>query len=135
MEVGGIMKIILINGSAIPLYEQIKNAIKENILKNKVEEGEQLPSVRILSKDLKVSILTVKKAYDELEEEGFVESRQGLGTFVAGKDSEVKREELQKKLEEHLQEAINLSIQLNLDKKTILELFEILYKEGLDYDE
>ncbi len=129
------MKIILINGSAIPLYEQIKNAIKENILKNKVEEGEQLPSVRTLSKDLKVSILTVKKAYDELEEEGFVESRQGLGTFVAVKDSEVKREELQKKLEEHLQEAINLSIQLNLDKKTILELFEILYKEGLDYDE
>lgn len=129
------MKIILINGSAIPLYEQIKNAIKENILKNKVEEGEQLPSVRTLSKDLKVSILTVKKAYDELEEEGFVESRQGLGTFVAGKDSEVKREELQKKLEEHLQEAINLSIQLNLDKKTILELFEIIYKEGLDYDE
>ena len=129
------MKIILINGSAIPLYEQIKNAIKENILKNKVSEGEQLPSVRTLSKDLKVSILTVKKAYDELEEEGFVESRQGLGTFVAAKDSEVKREELQKKLEEHLQEAINLSIQLNLDKKTILELFEILYKEGLDYDE
>ena len=129
------MKIILINGSAIPLYEQIKNAIKENILKNKVKEGEQLPSVRTLSKDLKVSILTVKKAYDELEEEGFVESRQGLGTFVAGKDSEVKREELQKKLEEHLQETINLSIQLNLDKKTILELFEILYKEGLDYDE
>lgn len=129
------MKIILINGSAIPLYEQIKNAIKENILKNKVEEGEQLPSVRTLSKDLKVSILTVKKAYDELEEEGFVESRQGLGTFVAGKDSEVKREELQKKLEEHLQEAINLSIQLNLDKKIILELFEFLYKEGLDYDE
>lgn len=128
------MKIILINGSAVPLYEQIKNEVKENILKNKVSEGEQLPSVRTLSKDLKVSILTVKKAYDELEEEGFVESRQGLGTFVAGKDSEVKREELQKKLEEHLQEAINLSIQLNLDKKTILELFEILYKEGLDYD-
>lgn len=129
------MKIILINGSAIPLYEQIKNAIKENILKNKVSEGQQLPSVRTLSKDLKVSILTVKKAYDELEEEGFVESRQGLGTFVAEKDSEVKREELQKKLEEHLQEAINLSIQLNLDKKTVLELFEFLYKEGLDYDE
>lgn len=128
------MKIILINGSAVPLYEQIKNEVKENILKNKVSEGEQLPSVRTLSKDLKVSILTVKKAYDELEEEGFVESRQGLGTFVAGKDSEVKREELQKKLEEHLQEAINLSIQLNLDKKTILELFKILYKEGLDYD-
>ena len=78
------MKIILINGSSVPLYEQIKNAIKENILKNKVEEGEQLPSVRTLSKDLKVSILTVKKAYDELEEEGFVESRQGLGTFVQG---------------------------------------------------
>lgn len=129
------MKIILINGSSIPLYEQIKNAIKENILKNKVEEGKQLPSVRTLSKDLKVSILTVKKAYDELEEEGFVESRQGLGTFVASKDSEVKREELQKELENHLQEAIKLSADLDLDKETILELFEFLYKEGLDYDE
>lgn len=129
------MKIILINGSSVPLYEQIKNAIKENILKNKVEEGEQLPSVRTLSKDLKVSILTVKKAYDELEKEGFVESRQGLGTFVAGKDSEVKREELQKELENHLQEAIKLSADLDLDKETILELFEFLYKEGLDYDE
>ena len=129
------MKIILINGSSIPLYEQIKNAIKENILKNKVKEGEQLPSVRTLSKDLKVSILTVKKAYDELEEEGFVESRQGLGTFVAGKDSDVKREELQKELENHLQEAIKLSADLDLDKETILELFEFLYKEGLDYDE
>lgn len=128
------MKIILINGSAIPLYEQIKNEVKENILKNKISEGQQLPSVRTLSKDLKVSILTVKKAYDELEEEGFVESRQGLGTFVAAKDSEVKREELRKKLEEHLQEAINLSAELNLDKKTILELFEFLYKEGVDYD-
>ncbi|WP_411355301.1 GntR family transcriptional regulator [Peptoniphilus harei] len=129
------MKIILINGSSVPLYEQIKNVIKENILKNKVEEGEQLPSVRTLSKDLKVSILTVKKAYDELEEEGFVESRQGLGTFAAGKDSEVKREELQKELENHLIEAIKLSADLDLDKETILELFEFLYKEGLDYDE
>ena len=129
------MKIILINGSSVPLYEQIKNAIKENILKNNVKEGEQLPSVRTLSKDLKVSILTVKKAYDELEEEGFVESRQGLGTFVAGKDSEVKREEMQKELENHLQEAIKLSADLDLDKETILELFEFLYKEGLDYDE
>ena len=129
------MKIILINGSSVPLYEQIKNAIKENILKNKVKEGEQLPSVRTLSKDLKVSILTVKKAYDELEEERFVESRQGLGTFVAGKDSEVKREELQKELENHLIEAIKLSADLDLDKETILELFEFLYKEGLDYDE
>ena len=129
------MKIILINGSSVPLYEQIKKAIKENILKNKVKEGEQLPSVRTLSKDLKVSILTVKKAYDELEEEGFVESRQGLGTFVAGKDSEIKREEMQKELENHLIEAIKLSVDLDLDKETILELFEFLYKEGLDYDE
>ena len=128
------MKIILVNGSAVPLYEQIKNAIKENILKNFVAAGEQLPSVRSLSKDLKVSILTVKKAYDELEAEGFVESRQGLGTFVSIKDSEVKREELQKNLEKHLQEAINLSAELKLDKKTIIELFEFLYDERVDYD-
>lgn len=124
------MKIILSNKSAIPLYEQIKNAIKENILENNLSFGDKLPSFRTLSKDLKVSIITVKKAYDELEDEGFVQTKQGLGTFVANKSNEIKKEELQKKLENHLQQAINLSYKLNIDKKTFLNLIEILFNEG-----
>lgn len=122
------MKIILNNNSAVPLYEQIKNAIKDNILKDKVHSGEKLPSVRNLSKEISVSILTVKKAYDELEEEGFIESRQGLGTFVSTDDGNLKREEKQKILEEHLLKAIEISKEIDLSKETFLELFEYLYK-------
>ncbi|MBU5668521.1 GntR family transcriptional regulator [Peptoniphilus sp. MSJ-1] len=121
------MKIILINNSSVPLYEQIKESIKENILKDKIKSGEKLPSVRNLSKELGVSILTVKKAYDELESEGFIESRQGLGTFVAEEDPNLRREEKQKILEENLSKAIEISKEIKLSKETFLELFEYLY--------
>lgn len=87
------MRILLINGSSTLLYEQIKNAVKENIVEKIVSPDEQLPSVRQLSGELNVSILTVKKAYDELEKEGFIVIRQGLGTFVAPLSSELIREE------------------------------------------
>ena len=92
------MKIILINGSSTPLYEQIKNAIKENIVGNTVASDAQLPSVRQLSKELGVSILTVKKAYDELEREGFIVIRQGLGTFVTTMNQEILKDEKISKL-------------------------------------
>ena len=75
------MKIVLLNGSSTPLYEQIVNAIKENIQNHTLSSEAQLPSVRQLSKELNVSILTVKKAYDELERAGFLVVRQGLGTL------------------------------------------------------
>ena len=93
------MKIILINGSSTPLYEQIKNAIKENIIGNTVSSDAQLPSVRQLSKELGVSILTVKKAYDELEREGFIVIRQGLGTFVASMNQDLLKDEKQKEID------------------------------------
>jgi len=122
------MKIIINNNSSVPLYEQIKDAIKDNILKNKVKSGDKLPSVRNLSKNLRVSILTVKKAYDELELEGFIESRQGLGTFVTSDSLNLKKEEKQKILEEHLLKAIEISKEIDLPKKTLVELFEYFYK-------
>lgn len=122
------MRIILKNGSAVPLYEQIKLALKENIIKKRVKPGERLPSVRNLSKDLKVSILTVKKAYDELEEEGFIESRQGLGTFVREDDGMIIKEEVQKTIEESLIKAIKLSRKIDLSKKTLFDLFDYLYE-------
>lgn len=128
------MKIILINGSSTPLYEQIKNAIKENIVGNTLVSDEQLPSVRQLSKELGVSILTVKKAYDELEKEGFIIIRQGLGTFVASMNSDLLREEKQKDIELHLLEACKIAKIINLNKSELTELVDYIY-EGETGDE
>ena len=124
------MRIVLKNGLAVPIYEQIKDSIKENIITTRVGPGERLPSVRNLSKDLGVSILTVKKAYDFLEEEGFIESRQGLGTFVSEDDENIIREEVQKSIEDGPLKAIELSKKIDLDKKTLFELFDYLYEGG-----
>ena len=122
------MKIILINGSSTPLYEQIKNAVKENIVKNILAPDEQLPSVRQLSKELNVSILTVKKAYDELEKEGFIVVRQGLGTFVAPLNLDLIQEEKQKEIEENLLIACRLAKSINLSESELLDLIKYIYR-------
>lgn len=127
------MKIIISNASNIPLYEQIKEAIKAEILSGGLKEGEQLPSVRSLSKDLKVSILTVKKSYDELAEEGFVETRQGLGSFVVEGNSLLKQEERRKILEEKLIEAVDLSKSLKIEEEEFFDLIKFIYEGGI-YD-
>mgnify|MGYP002153988818 CR=1 FL=1 len=122
------MKIIIKNGSAVPIYEQIKNAIREEILNGKLKAGEKLPSVRNLARELSISILTVKKAYDELENEGFIESRQGLGTFVGKEDPNLRLEEKQKKLEEALLSAIRFSKDIEMEKYDLFKLLEYLYE-------
>ena len=127
------MKIIISNASNVPLYEQIKEAIKSEILSGELKEGEQLPSVRSLSKDLKVSILTVKKSYDELAEEGFVETRQGLGSFVVEGNSLLKQEERRKILEEKLIEAVDLSKSLKIQEEEFFDLIKFIYEGGI-YD-
>lgn len=122
------MKIIIKNGSPVPIYEQISNAIRDEILKENLKAGEKLPSVRVLARELSISILTVKKAYDELESEGFIESRQGLGTFVGKEDPNLKLEEKQKKLEEALLEAIRISKDIGMEKSDLRELLAYLYE-------
>lgn len=122
------MKIIIKNGSPVPIYEQISNAIRDEILKENLKAGEKLPSVRVLARELSISILTVKKAYDELESEGFIESRQGLGTFVGKEDPNLKLEEKQKKLEEALLEAIRISKDIGMGKSDLRELLAYLYE-------
>ena len=92
------MNIIISNSSSIPIYEQIKQAIKQAILKNELKEEDMLPSVRVMANDLKISFLTVKKAYDELEQEGYVKSVQGKGSFVAPKNSYKKKREKKYKI-------------------------------------
>ena len=122
------MKIIIKNGSSVPIYEQISNAIRDEILKENLKAGEKLPSVRVLARELSISILTVKKAYDELESEGFIESRQGLGTFVGKEDPNLKLEEKQKKLEEALLSAIRISKDIGMEKTDLRELLDYLYE-------
>lgn len=112
----------------MPIYEQIKNAIRDEILKGNLSSGEKLPSVRNLARELSISILTVKKAYDELESEGFIESRQGLGTFVGKEDPNLRLEEKQKKLEESLLASIRISKDIEMEKSDLLELLEYLYE-------
>ncbi len=126
------MKILIINGSSIPIFEQIKNTIKENIISGKLQEDEQLPSVRKLAKELKISILTVKKAYDELEKEGLIITRQGLGSFVSSNNQELRKEEKQKALEDYLTKACELSKVLGLKKEELYELLDFIYSED-DY--
>ena len=122
------MKIILINGSSTPLYEQIKNAIKKNIVEESLSSEVQLPSVRQLSKELGVSILTVKKAYDELEKEGFIIIRQGLGTFVAPANSDLLRDEKQKEIEMNITTACDIAKYIDLSEEELIELLHYIYK-------
>ena len=117
-----ILKIIVSNNSSIPLYEQIKEAIKKEIVTGSLRAGEKLPSVRSLARDLKISILTVKKAYDELVEEGFIETRQGLGSFVLEDNSQLKQEEKNKTLEEKIIEVVKLAKALKISQKELEEL-------------
>ncbi len=123
------VKILITNGSSIPIYEQIQNSIKEMIMDGSIQEDEQLPSVRSLASQLKISILTVKKAYDELEREGFIVTRQGLGSFVVSDNRELRREEKQKQLEQHLIKVCKLAKLLDLKKEELYELFDFIYME------
>ena len=96
------MDIILSNQSGKPIYEQICEQIKSLIISGKLSEGDALPSMRLLAKELRISVITTKRAYEELEREGFLYSVPGKGSFVAGKNMEFVREEQLRKLEEHL---------------------------------
>lgn len=100
------MHIVIRNASDKPIYEQIKNQIKREILDGKLAAGEKLPSIRLLAKELRISVITTKRAYDELELEGFIHSVQGKGSFVAPQNPELLREENLKKIEACLRQAV-----------------------------
>lgn len=125
------MNIIISNNSSIPIYEQIKNAIKNAIISNELKEEEMLPSVRNLANDLKISFLTVKKAYDELEQEGFIKTVQGKGSFVAPKNLEIIKEEKLKEIQDYIEKIYNVSKIANISENEIKELFNIIFKEEI----
>ena len=120
------MKIIICNNSSVPIYEQIKQTIINQIISGEIEENEMLPSIRILARDIKISVMTIKKAYDELEKEGYIVTRQGKGSFVAPKNLEIIKEQIQKEIEEHITKIIELSEKCNISKKEIIDLLEFM---------
>ncbi len=123
------MHIIINNTSMVPIYEQIMEQIKVAIVSGELVEDTMLPSVRALSKELKISALTVKKAYDNLEQEGFTVTVHGKGTFVAATNPERMKEEWQKEVEKDLEQTIAKAKRCGLTEKEIRGLFEILMSE------
>lgn len=126
------VKLIISNVSGVPIYEQIKQQVKSAILSGELQEEEALPSLRTLAKDLKISVLTVTRAYTELEQEGFVKNVQGRGCFVMGRGSELIQEQLIRKVENSLSEAINAAGMANLSAQELHHLLDILLEDKTD---
>lgn len=120
------MKIIISNSSSIPIYEQIKNAIINSIMTGELIEDENIPSIRTLAQDIRISVMTIKKAYDELEQEGYIITKQGKGSFVAKRNTELIKEQAKKEIEEHIGKIINLANKFDIEEKEIIELFKFL---------
>ena len=126
------MKLIISNVSGVPIYEQIKQQVKAAILSGELKEEEALPSLRTLAMDLKISVLTVTRAYTELEQEGFVKNVQGRGCFVLGSGSELMKEQLICKVENGLTEAIKAAKIANLSNEELHHLLDILLEANTD---
>lgn len=126
------IKLIISNVSGEPIYEQIKQQVKAAILSGELQAEEALPSLRTLAKDLKISVLTVTRAYTELEQEGFVKNVQGRGCFVLGSGSELMKEQLICKVENNLTEAIKAAKIANLSNEELHHLLDILLEAGTD---
>ena len=121
------MKLIISNSSSVPIYEQIKKAMIEQIMNGELKEDEALPSIRNLAQDIKISVMTIKKAYDELESEGYIISRQGKGTFVAPKNTELAREQANKDIERHIEDVVDIAKQFKIKKEDLKDLIDIFY--------
>ena len=123
------VNIIISNSSDIPIFKQISTSIKTSIYNGELEEGEALPSVRILANDLKISFLTVKRAYDELEAEGLIKTIPGKGSFIAPKNLELMKEEKLKERQDLMDQIYKIAKLSNISKEEIKELFTIIFEE------
>lgn len=123
------MDIIISNSSGEPIYEQITNQIKSSIMRGELLEGEILPSIRNLAKELQISVITTKRAYEDLEREGFIETLPGKGSYVSGQNKELLKEKRLKELEDKLNEVIVESKMLGLEFKEIEEMLRLLFNE------
>lgn len=123
------MNIIISNSSQEPIYSQIVTQIKQYILKGELEEADTLPSIRNLAKELQISVITTKRAYDELEREGFIVTVPGKGSYVSAQNKELLRESRIKIVEEKLMEAVNAAQSINLTLQELQEMLKLFYEE------
>jgi len=128
-KAGEHVKILISNSSDKPLYQQIKEQIIDAILKGELAEGNPLPSIRSFANDIKVSVLTIRRVYDELEQEGFTTSQVGLGTFVSTGNLELLRDSKRHMVERKMQELIDMAKNLNITKDELNAMMDILYEE------
>lgn len=124
------MNIIISNSSGKPIYEQISSQMKNQIITGALGEGEELPSMRVLAKELRISVITTKRAYEDLERDGFIETVAGKGSFVAGRNLEVIREEHLRMAEEHLQKAVEVARTGGISPEELTEMLNLIYTEG-----
>ena len=123
------MDIIISNSNGAPIYEQICAQIKAQIISGALAEGEALPSIRLLARELRISVITTKRAYEELEREGYIYTVPGKGSFVSGMDAELLREENLKKIEALLQEALELSKNCGLSVSELYDMLRLMEEE------
>ena len=123
------MDIIISNTGGQPIYEQICRQVKGAIAAGKLKPGEPLPSIRALARDLRISVITTKRAYEELERDGFICTLAGKGSFVAAQDAELARESNLREIEEHLQAAVELGRQIELPAEELRHILQVLIEE------
>ena len=123
------MKIVISNTSDMPLYKQIEDQIIDAILKGDLSEGETLPSIRSLANDLKVSVLTIRRVYDDLEKDGFVNRQVGIGTIVSAGNVELLRDSKRRLVEQKMLDMIQTAKSLNISKDELSSMMDILYEE------
>lgn len=123
------MELYISNAGQEPIYAQITRQIKEQILSGKLKEGDALPSIRLLAKELRISVITTKRAYEDLETAGFIVTRPGKGSFVAPQNPELQREEMLKQVEQHLQNAVDAARQGGIDRGEVSEMLDLLWED------
>lgn len=123
------MELIIQNTGDVPIYEQITRQIKAHILQGELTAGDALPSMRLLAKELRISVITTKRAYEELERDGFITTVPGKGCFVAAQDSALAREDAMRRMEEKLAEAVTIGRVAGLTLQEMAEVLKIIYKE------
>ena len=125
------MNIIISNANSAPIYEQIYTQIRNCIISSELAEGDLLPSIRSLAKDLRISVITTKRAYEELERDGFIHTVAGKGCYVAPKNIMLIQEMHLKQIEEHLRSVLSLASSCNLSEDDIIDMLHTLQKESL----
>ena len=123
------MDIIISNASGVPIYEQIEEQIKGQILTGEMAAGDALPSMRVLAKELKISVITTKRAYEDLENDGFIESVIGKGSFVKGVNSELMMESLRFAIEECLEKAVDKAVMGKVTLDELKEMLSVIYED------